>query len=51
VENYSTAHKIALRDGKDATTTEDLRTSMIHCRYLRDELVQLPAIVERKEVA
>jgi hypothetical protein len=24
----------ALRDGKDAATTEDLRTAMIHCRYL-----------------
>jgi hypothetical protein len=24
----------ALRDGKDAATTEGLRTAMIHCRYL-----------------
>jgi hypothetical protein len=51
VENYRSAHEIALRVGKDAATTEDLRTAMIHYRSLFEELVQVPAIVERKEVA
>lgn len=51
VENYRAAHEIALRVGKDAATTEDLRTAMIHYRSLFQELVQLPTAVERKEVA
>ncbi len=51
VENYRSAHEIALRVGKDAATTEDLRTAMIHYRSLFEELVQVPASVERKEVA
>ena len=51
VENYRTAHEIALRVGKDAATTEDLRTAMIHYRSLFEELAQVPASVERKEVA
>jgi hypothetical protein len=51
VENYRSAHEIALRVGKDAATTEDLRTAMIHYRSLFEELVQVPVIVERKEVA
>ena len=51
VENYRSAHEIALRVGKDAATTEDLRTAMIHYRSLFEELVQVPAVVERKEVA
>jgi hypothetical protein len=51
VENYRSAHEIALRVGKDAATTEDLRTAMIHYRSLFEELVQVPAIVDRKEVA
>jgi hypothetical protein len=51
VENYRAAHAIALRVGKDQATTEELRTAMIHYRSLFEDLVQLPAIVERKEVA
>ena len=42
VENYRSAHEIALRVGKDAATTEDLRTAMIHYRSLFEELVQVP---------
>jgi hypothetical protein len=49
VENYRSAHVLALRIGKDQASTEDLRTAMIHYRSLFDELAQLP--VERKEVA
>src|SRR6204780_3738750 len=51
VENYRSAHEIALRAGKEGATTEDLRTAMIHYRSLFEELVQLPAAVERKQVA
>ena len=51
VENYRSAHEIALRVGKDQATTEDLRTAMIHYRSLFEELVQVPAAVERKQVA
>jgi type II secretory pathway pseudopilin PulG len=50
VENYRSAHEIALRVGKDATT-EDLRTAMIHYRSLFEELVQVATPVARKEVA
>jgi len=50
VENYRSAHGIALRVGKDQATTEDLRTAMIHYRSLFEELVQVPTIVERKQV-
>src|SRR5271156_5357146 len=48
VENYRSAHAIALRVGKDQATTEDLRTAMIHYRSLFEELVQVPVAVERK---
>jgi hypothetical protein len=54
VENYRSAHEIALRVakvGKDEATTEELRTAMIHYRSLFEELVQVPVSVERKEVA
>src|SRR5271165_4149276 len=51
VENYRSAHEIALRVGKAETTTEELRTAMIHYRWLIEELMQVPMNVERKEVA
>jgi hypothetical protein len=51
VENYRSAHEIALRVGKNGASTEDLRTAMIHYRSLFEELVQEPMIAERKEVA
>jgi hypothetical protein len=51
VENYRFAHEIALRVGRDEATTEDLRTAMIHYRSLFEELVQVPTVVKRKEVA
>jgi hypothetical protein len=51
VENYRSAHEIALRVGKNEATTEDLRTAMIHYRSLFEELVQVPAIVGRRDVA
>jgi hypothetical protein len=51
VENYRSAHHIALRVGTNGASTEDLRTAMIHYRSLFEELVRVPTIVERKEVA
>jgi hypothetical protein len=51
VENYRSAHEIALRAGKEGATTEELRTAMIHYRSLFEELVQALVAVERKEVA
>jgi hypothetical protein len=51
VENYRSAHEIALRVGKNGATTEDLRTAMIHYRSLFEELVQVPATVDSREVA
>jgi hypothetical protein len=51
VQNYRSAHQIALRAGKEGATTEELRTAMIHYRSLFEELVQVPTIIERKEVA
>jgi hypothetical protein len=40
-----------LRVGKDQATTEDLRTAMIHYRSLFEDLVQVPIVIEKKEVA
>jgi len=51
VENYRSAHEIALRVGKDAASTEDLRTAMIHYRSLFDELVHVQPVLVQKEVA
>ena len=51
VANYRSAHEIALRVGKGDGSTEDLRTAMIHYRSLFEELVQIPAAVEKREVA
>ncbi|HYL93887.1 MAG TPA: hypothetical protein VEW69_12115 [Alphaproteobacteria bacterium] len=51
VENYRSAHEVAIRVRADQATTEDLRTAMIHYRSLFEELVHIPTAVERKEVA
>ncbi len=51
VENYRSAHEIALRVGKDTATTEDLRTAMIHYRSLFEELVQAATVVDGEKVA
>jgi hypothetical protein len=51
VENYRTAHEIALRVGKDQANTEDLRTAMIHYRSLFEELVRVPTTLQMKGVA
>jgi len=51
VVNYRAAHEIVQRFGKGETTTEELRTAMIHYRSLFEELVQVPTAVEKKEAA
>ena len=45
VEDYRSAHDIALRFGENGASTEDLRTAMIHHRSLFEELVQTPTTV------
>jgi hypothetical protein len=44
LQNYRTAHEIALRQGGGKATTEDLRQAMVHYRTLFEELVHEPAI-------
>jgi hypothetical protein len=39
VENYRTAHDIAVRQGRGQATTEDLRQAMVHFRTLFDDLM------------
>src|SRR5450755_1995351 len=48
VENYRSAHEIALRLGRGEASTEDMRTAMIHYRSLFDELVMVPIPGDRK---
>jgi hypothetical protein len=48
VQNYRTAHEIALRQKQGRATTEDLRKAMVHYRTLFDELLR-SATLERKE--
>jgi hypothetical protein len=51
VDNYRSAHEIALRLRKGEASTEDLRTAMIHYRSLFEELVQLQTPGGKKNVA
>jgi hypothetical protein len=51
VENYRSAHGVAVRLGRDEASTEDLRTAMIQYRNLFDELVQEQSAGEIKSVA
>jgi hypothetical protein len=48
VENYRSAHNIALRLGRGEASTEELRTAMIHYRSLFDELVQLQTTGDKR---
>jgi hypothetical protein len=50
VENYRTAHEIALRDGKGLANTEDLRKAMISYRVLFEDLLDESAVHEPEEV-
>jgi len=51
VENYRSAHDIALRVGKNEASTDDLRAAMIHYRSLFQDLVQVALTAERRVVA
>lgn len=51
VENYRSAHGVAVRLGRDEASTEDLRTAMIQYRNLFDELVEEQTPVGIKAVA
>ena len=51
VDNYRSAHEIALRLRKGEASTEDLRTAMIHYRSLFEDLVQVQTPGGRKDVA
>ena len=51
LENYRTAHDIALRQRKGQASTEDLRQAMIHHRTLFEELVGEPELARAKTAA
>ena len=51
LENYRTAHDIALRQRKGQASTEDLRQAMIHYRTLFEELVGEPELAHAKTAA
>jgi len=51
VDNYRSAHEIALRLRKGEASTEDLRTAMIHYRSLFEELVQAQTPGGKKDAA
>ncbi len=44
LENYRTAHEIALRQTRGQANTEDLRVAMVHYRTLFEELIREPAL-------
>ena len=48
LENYRSAHKIAVRQTSGQASTEDLRQAMIHYRTLFDELVAEPEMARAK---
>jgi len=50
VQNYRSAHSIALRHLSGQASTEDLRRAMIHYRALFDELVGMPPAVDGRSV-
>ena len=51
LENYRTAHDIALRQRKGQANTEDLRQAMIHYRTLFEELVGEAELARTKTAA
>ena len=51
MENYRTAHEIALRQVKGQANTEDLRQAMIHYRTLFEELVNEPDLARMKSAS
>ena len=51
LENYRTAHEIAIHQTKGQANTEDLRQAMIHYRTLFEELVGEPEVARAKTAA
>jgi hypothetical protein len=51
LQNYRTAHEIAVRQAQGKTNTEELRQAMIHYRTLFEELVSGPELVAAKAAA
>ena len=51
MENYRTAHAIAVRQTQGQANTEDLRQAMIHYRTLFEELVGEPEVARAKTAA
>ena len=51
IENYRTAHAIAVRQRQGQANTEDLRQAMIHYRTLFDELLGEPELTGEKAAA
>ena len=50
VENYRSAHSIALRDANGQATTEDLRQAMVHYKYLFEDLLGAKSAQKIEEV-
>ena len=48
LENYRSAHKIAVRQTQGQASTEELRQAMIHYRTLFDQLVGEPEVARAK---
>ena len=48
LENYRSAHEIAVRQTRGQASTEDLRQAMIHYRTLFEELVGEPEVLATK---
>jgi hypothetical protein len=51
MENYRTAHAIAVRQTQGQANTEDLRQAMIHYRTLFEDLVGEPEVARAKSAA
>jgi hypothetical protein len=51
MENYRTAHAIAVRQTQGQANTEDLRQAMIHYRTLFEDLVREPEVARAKSAA
>lgn len=51
LQNYRTAHEIAVRQAQGKANTEDLRQAMIHYRTLFEELVSGPELASAKVAA
>ncbi len=51
VKNYRIAHDIALRDSSGETTTEELRTALLHYRMLFEDLLEVHVAESEKQNA